>query len=184
MFKKAVFAAIFCTLGVTGHAGTSVSLGPGAVLTGGEYTTGGGLTVAMEAREIGGKLGLCGVWSESTSMSVYTRNAASRVLAKGAATLNDEVVARDFRFLNRVRPAPSYAGAPANCIVIDRAWQAQDTQAVLQLRIPRQKIFLTSSDRNTGPRVFFKRSDSTNPALKQGSFLPPSVTSFSSHKTQ
>lgn len=183
MFKTAVFAAIISALGMTSHAAPSVPLGQGAVLTGGDYTTGGGLTVAMEQREIGGRLGLCGVWAESTSMSVYTRKAASRVLAKGKATLNGQVVATDFRFLNQVRPSSSYAGAPATCILTDRAWQARDAQAVLQLRIPRQKIFLTSSDRNTGPRVFFVRSDSANPALKKGSLVPNSITG-STYTTQ
>jgi len=179
MFKTAVFAAIFCAIATTSYAATSVPLGQSAVLTGGEYTTGGGLTVAMEQREIGGKLGLCGVWAESTSMSIYTKNAASRVLAKGKATLNGQVVATDFRFLNQVLPAPGYTGAPAACVVTNRVWQARDAQAVLQLRIPRQKIFMTSSDRNTGPRIFFTRSDSANPALKTGSFLPDSIRSFS-----
>lgn len=184
MFKRALIGAIFCALGATGHAATSVPLGQGAVLTGGDYTTGGGLTVAMETREIGGRLGLCGVWAESTSMSVYTRNAASRILAKGKATLNGRVIATDFRFLNQVRPAPSYAGAPATCILTNRAWQSQDAQGVLQLRIPRQKVLLIPSGRNAAPRVFFVPSDSANPALKRGSFLPESITSFSTQKTQ
>lgn len=185
MFKTARLTAIalVLTLGTAAQAGPT--LGDRPALTGGEYTTGGGLTVAMEARPINGTLGLCGVWAQSTSMSVYTRKAASRVLAKGVATLNGQVIARDFGFLNRVRPADSYAGAPAGCVLLNRAWQASDGAGQLQLRIPRQRIFLTAeSRRKNGPQVFFTRSDRANPALAKGSLLPARITSYSSSTTQ
>lgn len=185
MFSKSLLSVIVLALGTAAHAGPTVKLSSSASLTGGDYSTGGGLTVAMETRAINGKLGLCGVWAQSTSMSIFTRNAAPRVLAKGVATLNGQVITRDFGFLNRVRPASSYTGAPAGCVVLNQAWQPQFATAALQLRIPRQRIFLTSdSRRKNGQKVFFTRSDSTNPALKKGALLPSSVTQFSTGTTQ
>lgn len=189
MFKFAPFSALLpaliLTFGTVAHAGPSVKLGGNAALTGGDYSTGGGLTVAMEPRQIGGNLGLCGVWAQSSAMSIYTRDAAPRVLSKGVATLNGDVIARDFGFLNRVRPASSYAGAPAGCVVLNQAWQPRYATSRLDLRIPRQRIFLTSdSRRRNGQQVFFTRSDSTNPALQKGSFLPSSITRFTTGATQ
>ena len=171
MFKQIVFAACLSVLATASHAVTAYPLGQNAAMTGGEYTTGGGITVAMEAREIGGKLGLCGVWAQSRRMSAYTSNAASRVLAKGVARLNGEVVATDFRFLNRVLPAASYAGAPATCVVLNRPWQAFYRQAPLQLRIPKQKIFTAPAGSRRAPRVFFTQSENPNPALSRGSIF-------------
>lgn len=185
MLKRALLATVCVALGTTAFANTAVKLGPNAAMTGGDYSTGGGLTVAMETREIGGKLGLCGVWAQSESMSIYTRHEAPRILARGVASLNGQVITKDFGFLNRVRPSESYTGAPANCVVLNRAWSPSDGSASLTLRIPRQKVFNTSnSRRENGPRVFFTKSDSRNPAFAKGSILPSSVTSYSSNSSQ
>lgn len=185
MSKIAILSAVFFAIGSAALAGPSVTLGENAARTGGDYSTGGGLSVAMEPRQIGGKLGLCGVWAQSNAMSIYTRNAAPRVLAKGVATLNGQVIARDFGFLNRVRPAPSYTGAPAGCVVLNQTWQPQFASARLDLRIPRQRISLASdSRRRNGQQVFFTRSDSANPALNKGSFLPSSITRYTTGSTQ
>ena len=86
MFKSALLTATFLSL-ATPSLAASAKLGPGAVLSGGEYSTGGGITVAIEPRDIGGKLGFCGVWAQSTSMSAYTRRAASSVLTKGVVKI-------------------------------------------------------------------------------------------------
>lgn len=185
MYKITPFVAIALALAPMAYAGSPIKLGENAALTGGDYSTGGGLTVAMEPRQIGGNLALCGVWAQSNAMSIYTRKAAPRVLAKGVATLNGQVIARDFGFLKRVRPAASYTGAPAGCVVLNQAWQADFASARLDLRIPRQRIFLTSdSRRRNGQQVFFTRSDSSNPALKKGSFLPSSITRYTTSSAQ
>lgn len=182
MFKPAFLSALLIVLSSTAHAG-SVTLGPAAVLSGGDYSTGGGLTVAVEARAIEGKLGLCGVWAQSEAMSAYTRRAAPRVLARGIVLIDGKVVARNLNFLKRVRPSASYTGAPSACTVLNRPWSARDT-ANLSVRIPRQKVFLMSeSRRQGGPRVFFTRSDKVNPAIAKGSLLPASITSYSSSTT-
>lgn len=185
MLKTWLIALAFIALTASAHAGNQSKLGPNPALTGGEYTTGGGLTVAMETRNIAGNLALCGVWAQSASMSVYSRRAAPRVLAKGVARLNGQVIARNFGFLNRVAPAENYAGSTATCIVLNRAWRAQDATTRLELRIPRQKLLLSSSTgRDIGPQVFFVRSDSRNPAMLKGTIVPSRFTHFLSREPQ
>ncbi|MEO0371130.1 MAG: hypothetical protein AAF231_06705 [Pseudomonadota bacterium] len=183
MFKHALFAALFLSMAAPAQAG-SAKLGSGALVTGGDYSTGGGLTVAVEPRAINGQLGFCGVWAQSEALSVYTRKAAARVLTKGVINIDGQRVVRNLNFLNRVRPSPSYSGAPAGCIVVNRPWSG-DTASRMTIRIPRQKIVASSGSRiQTGPRVFFTRSDSANPALAKGTFLPPHITSRSSRGSQ
>ncbi|MEM7732107.1 MAG: hypothetical protein AAF280_04905 [Pseudomonadota bacterium] len=183
MLKPTLITLLLLAL-ATPIGAASVTLGPGAVIAGGEYTTGGGLTVAVEPRPINGKLGLCGIWAQSDPMPVYTRRAASTVLAKGVVQIDGQTVTRNLNFLNRVRPAESYAGAPTGCMVVNRAWTGDPT-ARMTVRIPRQKIIATSASRlENGPRVFFTRSDLVNPALAKGSLVPSYITSRSSSGTQ
>lgn len=183
MLKTALTAALLLAMSAPLQA-SPVKLGPDAVLSGGDYSTGGGLTVALEPRAIDGKLGLCGVWAQSTNMPVYTRRAASGVLTKGIVMIDGQVVTRNLNFLNRVRPSESYAGAAAGCAVLNRAW-SPDTAARVTVRIPRHKIIATSEPRRqNGPRVFFTRSDSANPALTKGSLVPSYITSPSTGGTQ
>lgn len=183
MTLRALLPVLFLALATAAQA-EQVRLGPSAILTGGDYTTGGGLTVAVEPRAIGGKLALCGVWAQSEAMPVYTRRVGSRVLAKGAVMLGGRVVARNLGFLRRVRPSSSYAGLPAGCTVLNRPWSAAEA-AQITVRIPRHKVFQTSSPPSRhGPQVFFIRSDSPNPALSKGSFLPANVTDLSRNRSQ
>ena len=138
----------------------------------------------MEPRQIGGKLGLCGVWAQSTDMSVYTRRAGSGVLTKAIVMIDGKIVTRNLTFLNRVRPSESYTGAEAGCAVLNRAW-SPDTAARMTIRIPRHKIIATSEPRRKNvTRVIFSRSDSANPALAKGSLVPSYITSRSPSGTQ
>ncbi len=178
---KVLLSALFLGLSSLGATAQTVPLGPNPTLGGGSYSTGGGLTVAMEARDIDGRLGLCGVWAQSKQLTVYTRRAASRVLSKGSVVLGGEVITHNFDFLNRVNPAETYAGAPAGCVVLNRAWQAIDAAKPLDIRIPRQRVYTSSNEKGgASPRVFFARSEDNNPALAKGSLLPSRYSSFSS----
>ncbi len=183
MLKPALLTATLLALATPSMAATA-KLGQGAVIAGGEYSTGGGITVAVEPRDIGGKLGFCGIWAQSTSMSAYTRRAASAVLTKGVVQIDGQTVLRNLNFLNRVGPAATYTGAPSGCTVVNRTWTGDPT-ARMTVRIPRQKIVATSASRlENGPRVFFTRSDLANPALAKGSLVPSYITSRSSSGTQ
>lgn len=134
-------------LGLAGLAACSpnmpagkATLGPDPALGGGFFTSPGGLTVAVDARNIGGRTGICGVWAESESQSVMTRNAGPRILASGGVTLGGETVAQGLGFLRKVAPATSYAGLDANCITTGRVWRAGDENRPLRVQLPRQIV--------------------------------------------
>ncbi|PVA11210.1 hypothetical protein DC366_05495 [Pelagivirga sediminicola] len=120
-------------------AGTAV-LGDNPALGGGTFTSPGGLTVAVDARNIGGRTGICGVWAESINQSVMTRNSGPRILASGGVVLGGEAVAQGLGFLRNVDPATSYAGLEANCITTERAWRAGDEARELRIILPRQIV--------------------------------------------
>ncbi|MCZ4353814.1 hypothetical protein O4H61_14955 [Roseovarius aestuarii] len=121
-------------------AGTA-TLGPNPTLGGGTFTSPGGLTVALEARNIGGRTGVCGVWAESINQSVMTRNSAPKILDSGGVALGGDAVAQGLTFLAKVEPATDYAGLQANCITTERPWRAGDETRELKITIPRQIVF-------------------------------------------
>lgn len=115
-------------------------LGNAPTVSGGTFSSGGGITVAADLRERGGNTLVCGVWAESNKQSILTKNSANRVVSKGVIFLNGERLVQNFLFMNKVDPAPSYAGRDAGCRLLDRPWQASDANADLLIRIPRQII--------------------------------------------
>ncbi len=144
---RSAYLTRFALLGLLALAACSpnmpagrATLGPYPALGGGFYTSPGGLTVAVDARNIGGRTGICGVWAESENQSVMTKNAARQVLASGAVTLEGEAVARGLGFLRKVVPARSYSGLEANCITTDRAWRPGDETRPLRVHLPRQIV--------------------------------------------
>ena len=163
----------------TASAGTTVKLGPNPVLGGGEYSTGGGITVAVELRNWAGKTGLCGVWAESEQLTAYVRRKGGRILAKGSIALDGQVLTHNLNFLEQVAPSQSYAGTPAGCVRLDRPWKASDAGAKLRVRLPRQQLLFGRNGRQSGGlRIRFGPSEHANPALSSGSVLPKRWTSF------
>jgi len=120
------------------------ALGPEPTLAGGVFSSGGGLTVAAELREIEGRAAVCGVWSK-TRQSVLTRGENRRVIATGSAFVGGDRVVQGLDFLPEVPQAESYAGAPARCVLIDRAWDPALVAEDLTIRLPRQ-IVVNDSD--------------------------------------
>jgi len=134
-----IFAAGLGACSINVPAGNAV-LGGAPTLGGGTFTSPGGLTIAVDARNINGRTGICGVWAESVNQSVMTRNAAPKILDSGGVTLAGEAVAQGLGFLREVDPVQSYAGLQANCITTDRPWRAGDEARPLGIHIPRQIV--------------------------------------------
>lgn len=116
-------------------------LGPDPTLGGGSYTSPGGITVAVDVREIQGRTGVCGVWAESVNQSVMTRGAGRQVLGSGAVVLGGEAITQGLGFLRLVPAAESYAGMQGNCVATDRPWQAGDAAKPVKIVLPRQVVF-------------------------------------------
>jgi len=160
-------------------AGSPFRLGSDPVLGGGEYSTGGGITVAVELRDWNGRTGLCGVWAESEQLTVFLRHKGKEVLAKGSIALGREVLTHNLNFLRQVAPRSDYAAVPAGCVVLDRAWQPADAAKPLSVRLPRREFRFGGVGRgNGGPRFTFRDKGRVNPAMGAGSLLPRSWTSF------
>jgi len=116
-------------------------LGPSPAMGGGTFTSPGGISVAVDARNIGGRTGICGVWAESINQSVMTRRSAPKILDSGGVSMAGQGVAQGLGFLRQVDPAATYAGMEANCITTDRPWRAGDEARPLKVHFPRQVVF-------------------------------------------
>jgi hypothetical protein len=121
-------------------AGTA-TLGPNPTLGGGTFTSPGGITVAVDVRNIGGRTGVCGVWAESVNQSVMTRNSGPMILDSGGVALDGEGVAQGLTFLAKVAPATDYSGLQANCVTTERPWRAGDEARDVKIVLPRQVVF-------------------------------------------
>ncbi len=64
-------ALVWVSFAPAAQADQSVTLGATPTLGGGIFTTGGGISVAVEAHQINGVPHLCGVWARSTYLSAY-----------------------------------------------------------------------------------------------------------------
>jgi len=161
-------------------------LGPAPVLGGGSYSTGGGITVAVELRQINGHLGLCGVWAESRQLAAVVKHRAKDVLSKGTIVLDGRILTQNFDFLRQVAPAKSYAGDLAGCVELAMPWSAEAAAGHLEIRIPRQLVYFDDNEWNDdggGPRVTFRDKGLPNPALGKGSLLPSEWTNPKPGKT-
>ncbi len=110
------------------------------VVSGGTYTSGGGISVAVDLREVGGLTAVCGVWAISRQQSVLTKFAERQVLGSSAVYLGQDHILSNFLFMRRVDPAPSYGGKMANCTRTDRVWRQSYAASKPVIRMPRQIV--------------------------------------------
>ena len=122
-------------------------------LSGGKYTSGGGLTLATEVREQAGQTLVCGAWAQSKQQSILTKGQAHKVLDGGTIYLGDEAVARGLSFLAEVPPSQDYAGQEANCVLTERLWQTGDEAKTVQARFPRLLVYIDAD--SGGVSVYF-----------------------------
>lgn len=133
-------------------------LGPGAVVSGGTYSSGGGITVAVDLREDRGRTAVCGVWAESRQQSVLTKHVEADLLGTGSIAADGTTLVRGLNFLARVDPAPDYTGLPANCVRSERPWRAGDQDLNPIVHIPRQVVLTEGGDEGSGAHVTFRQT--------------------------
>ncbi len=124
-------------------------LGADPVVSGGTYSSGGGVSIAADVREYQGKTMLCGVWAQSRAQSVLTNLVEPKLLGSGSVSFGDSVLVRGLLFMHEVNPAPDYAGQEARCVVTERAWQAGDDTRRPQIHIPGQVVHVEGDDMGT-----------------------------------
>ncbi|WP_317057298.1 hypothetical protein [Roseovarius rhodophyticola] len=165
---------MFCQIALA--APSTVSLGGAPTLGGGEYSTGGGITIAVEPRRtVDDQLALCGVWAQSDRLIAYVRRSGPSVLDRGSLAVNGRVVYRDLSFLNQVAPSKSYAKSEATCVGTSLPWQGN---ASVEIRIPRHVVVQDRDGSRDGIEIRFGPSEAANPALLSGSVLPSRFTSW------
>ncbi len=178
-FTSALAGILLISHGSEAPAKSTVKLGPNPVLAGGEYSSGGGITVALELRSLSGRAAVCGVWAESRDLTAYLNGRTKRVLANGSVFIDGERVQSNLLFLKETVPSESYTGETVTCAALGRAWRAADETAEVTVRIPRGPVVLERGGRKTGgPSIRFRQTDTHNAALLKGSFLPDKFKRF------
>lgn len=135
------------------------------VLTGGTYSTGGGITVASAFRDIDGQIAVCGLWSESAVQTPYSKGKAQKVLSSGAAYLNGVRLVSGLESFRKIPATTDYSQTSAPCAVSDKPWQSEYANRAPDIRLPQQIVY---QDRGgvKGPIVEFRQ---TGPGALGGS---------------
>lgn len=149
IMKTMSTAALLIAVAASASAATS-KLGQSHVVSGGEYSSGGGISVAAEVRNHSGRTLVCGVWAQSRNQSILTKLVERRVLDSGSVFLGRERIVHGLLFMNEVAPAKSFANETAGCVLTNRAWQASDANKQVVIRIPRQVV----NNQRDGGRLF------------------------------
>ncbi len=112
----------------------------GASVSGGTYSTGGGLTVAVSLLGHQGKTLVCGVWALSPQQSVLSKHGERRVLDSGSIFVDGKRLVHGFLFMNKVEPSADYTGQEAGCVLTKRPWVEGDEDTKAKIRIPQQVV--------------------------------------------
>lgn len=141
----------------TGGADNVTRLKTEPILTGGTYSTGGGITIASTFRNVGGQTALCGLWSESAVQTPYSKGVAPQVLSSGAVYLDDQRLLSDLDFFRKIPATTDYTAVQAPCAVSDLPWRPDYADRVPDIRLPRQVVY-ADRGRVKGPIVEFRQT--------------------------
>ena len=103
---------------------------------GGEWSSGGGITIAARAFERNGVAVICGAWTMDRQ-SVLTILLNDDVLEAGSVYLDGDRAVQNLSFMRQVRYSDNIAGEQANCVATGRPWKADYAAAPARVRIPR-----------------------------------------------
>ena len=128
-----------------------VRLSPAATVTGGRYSSGGGLRVAVEVAPVTGRTHLCGVWSDLPGQVPQTEGVGRALLHEAHVMLGARRLNVDPGALRRVRARKDYTGAHANCLDTGLDWNPALARAPLRLHLPALVVYRSTT--TTGARV-------------------------------
>lgn len=144
-FPRKLAFGLALALGACGPSVTSsgaTRLGQNPALSGGSYTSGGGITIATELRQINGMTGICGAWSQSEAQQPFTVGKANGVLESAALYVGGQKLKQNLIFMREIALTPDYSGAEANCITTKRPWQPGDEALRPEVRIRQQVVYV------------------------------------------
>jgi len=113
-------------------AGTD-TVGPGYLTDGGEWNTGGGISVAVRIFERDGAALVCGAWT-TDRQSALTVNHNEGVMAAASVYAGGMRLVQDLSFMRRVRESDNLSGAQANCVASSKPWRADFADSGPRLR--------------------------------------------------
>ncbi len=125
------------------------TVAPGYVTGGGEWNSGGGITVVARAFERGGATVVCGVWT-TDRQSVLTIHLNEDVMEAASVFIGNKRVVHGLRFMARVPYSGNISGAQANCVASSVPWRAEFAEKGPRLRFPRIAYPPDGGDEETG----------------------------------
>ena len=108
----------------------------GYVTGGGEWNSGGGITVVARAFERGGATVVCGAWA-TDRQSVLSANMNYGVMETGSVYIGRTRIVQNLVFMARVPYSDNISGAQANCVASSVPWRAEFAEKEPRLRFPR-----------------------------------------------
>ncbi len=147
----AVLALVGCTTATS--VGTD-PIDPRYSVGGGEWDSGGGITIAARAFERNGVTVICGAWTMDRQ-SVVTSELNDAVLEAGSVFLDGDRAVQNLSFMRLVRYSDNIAGEQANCVAAGLPWKADYDAAPARVRIPRMAFTLDLRPVN---RVVFRET--------------------------
>ena len=108
---------------------------------GGEWDSGGGITIAARAFERNGVTVICGAWTMDRQ-SVLTSELNDNVMEAGSVFLDGDRAVQNLSFMRMVPYSDNIAGEQANCVATGLPWKANYAAAPARVRIPRMAFAL------------------------------------------
>ena len=152
-------AAVLGACTTAGTPAESVTVDESFTVAGGKFSTGGGINVAVDVREIGGKVGVCGAWT-TTPQSVRSQPYNRDVLSAASVRADGVRLVQNLTFMARAPEGSRLSGRRAPCVVTDTAWQGAPGSVTVS--IPR-RIF-DHDDSGEGEATAAVRFRQTEPA--------------------
>ncbi len=106
---------------------------------GGQWSSGGGITIAARAFEQNGITVICGAWTmdrQSVMMIEYNYD----VLEAASVYLDGDRAVQNLSFMRQVQYSDNIAGEQANCVATGHPWKADYAAARARVRIPRMSF--------------------------------------------
>ena len=128
-------------------------------LGGGQWDTGGGISIVARVVERKGQTVVCGVWTTDQQGAV-TANLNERVIETASIFAGDTRLVQNLSFMPRTYQS-GLKGALAGCVAAGEPWQEAFAETGAIIRIPRVKFLV---DDRASSRVVFRQTNYTQAA--------------------
>ncbi len=158
MLVRTFLAACAAGVVLVGCA-TATSVGtdpidPRYSLGGGQWDSGGGITIVARAFERNGVTVVCGAWTMDRQ-SVVSSDFNGNVMEAGSVFLDGDRAVQNLSFMRQLPYSDNIAGKQANCVASSLAWKADYATAPARIRMPRMTFVL---GRKSANRVLFRET--------------------------